>query len=50
MNIKEYKYKIDFHTHTSPVSPCSQITPQRMVEAYKELGFERLSSFYFQKP
>ena len=40
MNIKEYKYKIDFHTHTSPVSPCSQITPQRMVAAYKELGFD----------
>ena len=38
--MKEYKYKIDFHTHTSPVSPCSQITPQRMVEAYKELGFD----------
>ena len=37
---KDYKYKIDFHTHTTPASPCSEITPQRMVEAYKELGFD----------
>lgn len=37
---KEYKYKIDLHTHTSPASPCSEIKPERMVEAYKEKGFD----------
>ncbi len=37
---KEYKYKIDLHTHTKPVSPCSDITPKRMVEAYKEIGYD----------
>lgn len=37
---KEYKFKIDLHTHTKPVSPCSDITPERMVEAYKEIGYD----------
>jgi len=37
---KEYKYKIDLHTHTKPVSPCSEISPERMVEAYKELRYD----------
>lgn len=37
---KEYEYKIDLHTHTKPVSPCSDITPERMVEIYKEIGYD----------
>ena len=37
--LESYKYKFELHAHTSPVSPCSQITPKRMVEAYKELGY-----------
>ncbi len=38
MNIQDYKYKIELHAHTSPVSGCSSIKPERMVEIIKELG------------
>lgn len=38
--IKKYKYKIELHCHTKPASPCSEILPERLVEAYKELGFD----------
>ncbi len=41
-SLEDYKYKIELHAHTSPVSKCSQITPKRMIEAYKELGFSGL--------
>ena len=37
---EEYKYKIDLHTHTSPASPCSEISPERLVLAYQELDFD----------
>ena len=37
---KEYKYKIDFHTHTRPASPCSEMTPKMLVERYVKLGFD----------
>lgn len=37
--LDDYKFKFELHAHTSPVSKCSQITPKRMIEAYKELGF-----------
>lgn len=35
---EEYKYKVELHTHTSPVSACSQIEPEALVHTYKELG------------
>ena len=37
---KEYKYKIDLHCHTKPASPCSDITPERMIELYKETDYD----------
>ncbi len=40
MNIKDYKYKIELHAHTKPASPCSDMTPKRLVKAYKELDFD----------
>ncbi len=36
---EEYKYKTELHAHTSPASYCSQITPERMVEAYLKMGY-----------
>ncbi len=47
MNLKElkseilsqYKYQIELHAHTYPVSGCSQVTPRDMVETYKNLGY-----------
>lgn len=38
--MSEYKYKIELHSHSNPVSHCSEIAPKRVVEAYNELGFD----------
>lgn len=38
MNISDYKYKIETHCHTSPVSWCSERTPRQVIEAYKKAG------------
>ena len=35
----EYKYRIELHAHTTPVSGCSDISPKEMAETYKKLGF-----------
>lgn len=36
--IEEYKYKTELHSHTFPVSPCSEVYAEGLIEAYKELG------------
>lgn len=36
----EYRYRIELHAHTSPVSKCSDITPQEMAEIYHALGYD----------
>lgn len=38
--LSQYKYQIELHAHTSPVSGCSQIKPKDMVETYKNLGYD----------
>ncbi len=38
----DYKYKIEAHAHTSPVSPCSEATPKEVVRIYKELGYDAI--------
>ena len=38
--MSEYKYKIELHAHSNPVSHCSEIAPVRVAEAYAELGFD----------
>lgn len=35
---KQYKYKTELHTHTSPVSNCSYIAPKDLVDLYADLG------------
>jgi predicted metal-dependent phosphoesterase TrpH len=37
-----YRYKIELHAHTSPVSGCSQIPPKEMVDTYKALGYDAI--------
>ncbi len=37
--IEKYPYKTELHAHTSPVSTCSEVTPQEAVKIYKELGY-----------
>ncbi len=35
---EEYKYKVELHTHTGPVSCCSAIEPEHLAQIYKSLG------------
>lgn len=46
MNIKElakeYKYKIETHAHTLPMSPCADFTPEEVIERYAEIGFDAI--------
>jgi len=35
----EYKYKVELHNHTTPVSGCSRYPAREMVRKYKELGY-----------
>ena len=35
-----YPYKIELHAHTSPMSGCSQILPEEMVETYLSKGYD----------
>lgn len=39
---KIYKYKIELHAHTSPISPCSQISPEKIVETYCKKGYDAI--------
>ncbi len=37
---KEYKYRIELHAHTSPASPCSEVSPEELAKTYHELGYD----------
>ena len=37
--MKKY-YKTELHVHSSPVSACSEIEPKRLVNLYKENGYD----------
>lgn len=37
---RRYKYRIELHAHTSPVSPCSEIDPEEMARIYCEKGYD----------
>lgn len=37
---KLYPYRIEMHAHTSPMSPCSQILPEELVDTYIEKGYD----------
>ena len=43
MNIKDYKYKIETHAHTSPMSPCADFTPKEVIKKYAEIGFSAIA-------
>lgn len=40
MDIKDYKYRIELHAHTSPASGCSSVKPERMAQVHKEMGYD----------
>ena len=37
--MQDYIYKTELHTHTTPVSTCSEIPPEHLVEVYKKAGY-----------
>lgn len=39
MNISEYIYQTELHSHTYPCSSCSQIPPEEVIRIYAELGY-----------
>lgn len=39
----EYKYRIELHAHTSPMSGCSEVSPKQMVDIYKSLGYNAVT-------
>lgn len=41
--LETYKYKVELHAHTAPISPCSEISPEEMIKTYSALGFDVLA-------
>ena len=39
---QQYPYKIEMHAHSNPASHCSEIAPERVVELYKEKGYDAI--------
>lgn len=35
---EEYKYRIELHAHSSPASGCSEISPEKLVQTYYDIG------------
>jgi len=49
--MQEYKYRIEMHAHTKPVSGCSEISPEEMVKIYSELNYDAIViTNHFIKP
>lgn len=38
--LQTYPHRVELHAHTSPVSACSEISPQMMAEIYKEKRYD----------
>lgn len=42
-HLKEtYRYKIEMHAHTNPVSPCGKCSPKEVIQIYKDLGYQAI--------
>lgn len=39
----QYKYKTELHAHTSPVSTCSEVSPEEIVSLYRSIGCNTLT-------
>ena len=42
MNISDYKFRTELHAHTNPASPCSNFTPQEVIERYAAIGYDSI--------
>lgn len=38
-----YPHRIELHAHTSPVSGCSEVSPEKVVEIYYRLGYSAVT-------
>lgn len=38
--LKQYRYKLEIHAHTSPVSPCSELAPDVLISMLKAEGYD----------
>ena len=38
--LSQYKYKIELHAHTSPVSPCSELPPKEFIRRLHEQNYD----------
>ncbi|MBE6936563.1 MAG: NUDIX domain-containing protein [Ruminococcaceae bacterium] len=38
-----YPHRIELHAHTSPVSPCSEVTAREVMETYYRLGYSAVT-------
>lgn len=43
MNLNEYKYKIETHAHTYPMSRCSNFSPEEVIKKYADIGFDAIA-------
>lgn len=37
---KEYRYRIEAHAHTAPISSCSEVSPEEAINVYSSLGYD----------
>lgn len=42
MNISDYKFKTELHAHTNPASPCSDFTPEDVIQRYRDIGYDSI--------
>ena len=40
---EQYPHKTELHAHTYPISPCSEFSPEALIEAYRETGVEAIA-------
>ncbi len=39
---KKYKYRIELHAHTYPISPCGEVSPEELAEIYHDKGYDAI--------
>ncbi len=42
MNFDLYKYRLEAHAHTFPVSPCSEFSPEKLIDIYEALNYDSI--------
>jgi len=38
-----YPWKLELHAHTKPVSPCSEVPPEEVVQRYHAMGYDGIA-------